>query len=293
MSARVAASAYVTVARAIGYLQAHATAQPSLEELAAHLGLSPFHLNRLFGDWAGITPKRFLQYLTRGHALRALKQSASVLDAAHAAGLSGPGRLHDLLVSCDAVSPGDVARGGAGMRIVCGVGETPFGMAFVATTARGICRLDLLDDSAAAERSRQLLATDYPLAQCSNDAQQAADILALVFSPGRSVSARSPLRLHLRGTNFQIQVWQALLRVQEGALISYGALAAGAGHPRAARAVGSALAANRVACLIPCHRVIRETGIIGPYRWGSERKAAMLAWEAGRADSALPRHAAD
>lgn len=281
----VAAGAYARIAEAIRYLDAHATRQPSLQALADHLGCSPFHLNRLFGDFAGVTPKRFLQVLTRNHARTALRESASVLDAALASGLSGPGRLHDLLVNCDAMSPGEIARGGADLTLRWGVGETPFGKAFVAETTRGICRLDFLDDGAGAEDSLAALRREFPGARCLADPQRAELLLRAVFAATQQKQGRTPLRVWLRGTNFQVQVWQALLRVPSGQRVSYGSLARAIGRPRAARAIGNAVAANAVAALIPCHRVIRESGVCGPYRWGAPRKVALLAWEAVQGDA--------
>lgn len=270
---------YAIVAQAIRYLQAHARRQPTLAELAQAVHLSEFHLQRVFSQWAGVSPKRFLQYLGKERALQALRQAPDVLAASVEAGLSGPGRLHDLLVTVEAMSPGEIRRGGAGLRVRWGLGETPLGQALLAWTPRGICHLAFIDDAGEAP-ARAALQAAWPAAQLVHDAAQAAEWLQRIFP-----SVPQPGRLHLllRGTNFQIKVWEALLRLPSGHCASYSQLAAAAGVPRAQRAVGSAVAANAVAYLIPCHRVIRESGEIGQYRWGAERKAALLAWEAARA----------
>jgi AraC family transcriptional regulator of adaptative response/methylated-DNA-[protein]-cysteine methyltransferase len=269
---------YAVVARAIEFLRAHARRQPSLAELADAVHLSEFHLQRVFAAWAGISPKRFLQYLTKEYARQALRDSRDVLSVAAAAGLSGGGRLHDLMVSCEAMTPGEIQAGGRGVALGCGRAPTPFGPALIGWTPRGICHLAFCGDDPAADDAR--LACLWPAADLTRDDSAAARLAARIFpadaEPGR-------LHLLLRGTNFQVKVWEALVSVEPSRVISYGQLAAMAGAPRAQRAVGGALAANTIGYLIPCHRVIRESGDIGSYRWGSERKAALLAWEAGRA----------
>ena len=266
---------YALVAQAIRYLRAHAHQQPSLAEVAAAVHLSEHHLQRIFAAWAGISPKRFLQYLSKEHALAALRSEQGVLDAAQASGLSGPGRLHDLLVSCEAMTPGEIKSGGAGLVLGWGQAETPFGVALVGWTPRGICYLAFLNEDAA--QRLQELRFAWPAAELRQDKAQAQHLMGQVFpatpQPGR-------LHLLLRGTNFQLKVWEALLRLPPGRRVSYTQLAALAGRPRAQRAVGRALAATTIAYLIPCHRVIRESGESGHYRWGDERKSAMLAWEA-------------
>lgn len=274
MQAEDRARQYATVARAIEFIRANAERQPGLAEIAAAVGLGEHHLQRMFSAWAGLSPKRFLQYLTKEHARQALRDSAVVLDAALGAGLSGPGRLHDLMVSCEALTPGEIRARGAGVEIGHGLAPTPFGAALFGWTARGICHLAFCDDPAAAIAA---LRHDWPAAELRRDDAAAQALAARVFP-----AAPEPGRLHLllRGTNFQIKVWEALLRVPAGALVSYGRLAALAGAPGAQRAVGSALAANAIAYLIPCHRVIRVGGDSGAYRWGTERKLAMQAWEA-------------
>jgi len=268
---------YAVVARAIAYLRAHAQQQPTLAELAAAVHLSEFHLQRVFAQWAGISPKRFLQYLSKEHARQALRASADVLSASAAAGLSGAGRLHDLMVTCEAMTPGEIKSGGAGVALGYGRAGTPFGEALAGWTARGLCYLAFLDDDEEA-RGAELVA-QWPAARMTRDDAQAQAWMARVFP---AVPQPGTLHLVLRGTNFQLKVWEALLKVEPSRRLSYTQLAHLAGVPKAQRAVGSALAANSIAWLIPCHRVIRESGDSGHYRWGGTRKAAMLAWEAGR-----------
>lgn len=290
---------YGRVARAIRYLRTHARRQPDLPELAAAMGLSEFHAQRVFSDWAGISPKRFLQVLSRDHALAALRAGDDVLAASDAGGLSGPGRLHDLMVVCEAMTPGEIRQRGAGVELRWGLGTTPFGLALVGWTHRGVCYLAFADDAddageaeqdvrgvqdvQGARQSPQTLLAElqaaWPEARLESDDLGARALLGRIFAPLGAATSREPLRLLLRGSNFQIKVWEALLRVPPGRRLSYGQLAAMTGMPRAQRAVGSAMAANCIGYLIPCHRVIRDTGDSGHYRWQPERKAAMLAWE--------------
>ncbi len=276
-------SDFERVARAIAFLDASTDAQPSLADTAAHVGLSAFHFHRLFARYAGTTPKRFLQFATAAAAQERLAASRPVLAAALDVGLSGPGRLHDLTVSVCALTPGEIGSRGVGLRLRHGCAATPFGDAHVLLSARGVVALRFDDggvDPFAPERAR------WPDATYARDDAAAGALLARVFDvPGGG----DPLQLHVRGTNLQLRVWEALLRVPEGAVISYGALARRIGRPRAARAVAGAVAANPVAWLIPCHRVLRETGALGGYRWGVLRKRTMLAreWSAA-ADAAAP-----
>lgn len=270
-----AAGHYATVARAIAFIRTHAEAQPGLETIAREVGLSPGHLQRVFSEWAGLSPKRFLQYLTKEYAKAALRQAHGTLDSAWQSGLSGGGRLHDLMVSCEAMTPGEIRRHGAGVRVEYGFSPTPFGTALLAWTDRGLCFLAFCD--AARAPAREALRAEWPDAEQTENPARAGQLAAGIFSGARPAT---PLHLVLRGTNFQIKVWEALMHSQPGDLLSYGQLAARCGHPGAARAVGSAMAANTLAFLIPCHRVIRENGEIGHYRWGADRKQAIIAWEA-------------
>ncbi len=269
---------YAAVARAIVFIRANAARQPELAEIAAAANLSEYHLQRLFSAWAGLSPKRFLQYLTKEHALTALRASAGMLDAALDAGLSGPGRLHDLMVSCEALTPGEIRALGADVELRHGFAATPLGAALFGWTPRGLCHLAFCDGDG--EAGLADLHKNWPAAILVRDDAGARALAGRVFP-----AAPAPGKLHLllRGTNFQIKVWEALLKIPPATLISYGGLAARVDRPQAARAVGSAVAANSIAYLIPCHRVIREDGESSNYRWGIERKLALRAWEAGRA----------
>jgi AraC family transcriptional regulator of adaptative response/methylated-DNA-[protein]-cysteine methyltransferase len=269
---------YERIERAIHYLSANRRAQPSLSDVARHVGLSEFHFQRMFVRWAGISPKRFLQFLTTDHARRLLRESASLLDTAFEVGLSGTSRLHDLFVAVDAVTPGEFKRAGAGLVISYGYHDSPFGECLAGLTHRGLCWLSFVGTSG---RGAALAA----LARCWTEA-------TLVERPGAVGSAitqvfdgsrqRAPLPVLLKGTNFQIKVWESLLRVPVGALTTYQDLARRIDQPRAARAVGAAVARNPIAYVIPCHRVIHASGHFGEYRWGADRKRAMLGWDAIR-----------
>jgi len=272
---------YLLVSRAIAYIRDHAKAQPSLATMAEALHISPFHLQKLFAEWAGISPKRFLQYLTKEYARQQLLEAQNVLTVSARAGLSSGSRLHDLMVQCEAMTPGEIQAAGRGLEISYGFADSPFGEALLAWTGRGICHFAFATatphEMVAALRSR------WPHAQCIADAAQATQRMQHIFPPTPPAYAtQRKLHLLLRGTNFQIKVWEALLQIGPGQCVSYQQLASRAGCPQAQRAVGSALAANEIGFLIPCHRVIRSDGDTGHYRWGAERKRAMLAWEAGQ-----------
>ncbi|NKB89615.1 MAG: methylated-DNA--[protein]-cysteine S-methyltransferase [Acidobacteria bacterium] len=275
-------SQYARVAQAIDYLRERSTQQPHLDEVAEHVGLSPFHFQRLFTEWAGVSPKRFLQYLTVEHAKTVLDGDASLLETTFETGLSSPSRLHDLFVAADAVTPGEYKSRGAGLEVRFGIGESPFGVCFVGATARGIVTLQFLGDASAAETE---LRSTWSGATLVRDDAHAADVLADVFEDRR---AESRVRLLLRGTNFQLRVWRALLEIPFGEVASYGSIASAVRAPGAARAVGSAVGANPVGYLIPCHRVIRATGDHGGYRWGVTRKQSMLAWEQAQREMEAP-----
>jgi AraC family transcriptional regulator, regulatory protein of adaptative response / methylated-DNA-[protein]-cysteine methyltransferase len=268
---------FTIVARAIKFIRANAGRQPDLSDIAAAVQLSEFHLQRVFAEWAGVSPKRFLQYVTKQHARQALRESSDILGAALVVGLSSPSRLHDLMVSCEAMTPGEIKTLGAGINIGFGCAPTPFGDALLGWTARGLCYFEFHDG--AVESKHTALQAQWPAAILARDDAYAARLTARIFptlpQPGK-------LHLLLRGTNFQLKVWEALLKIAPAQSVSYRQLASMIGTPDAQRAVGTAMSANTIAYLIPCHRVIRETGETGHYRWGSERKVAMLAWEAGR-----------
>lgn len=269
---------YERIARVIRYLGEHHSEQPCLATLAGHAGLSPFHFHRLFSRWAGITPKDFLQCLTLSHARGLLRAGESVLDAALNAGLSGPSRLHDLCVNLEAASPGELKSGGAAWTIKAGFAESPFGTCLVGESPRGICHLSFV---AAAERmsGASVIQKDWPLARIEWDDSAASRLIATLFESPVNSDSRPVLRAYVRGSSFQVRVWRALLHVPKGALVSYGRLAAAVSSRNAARAIGTAVGQNPLAYLIPCHRVIRETGALGDYRWGRVRKASIVAWE--------------
>lgn len=269
-------SDYERIAKAIAYIGENVTAQPSLDDLAAHVHLSPFHFQRLFSRWAGTTPKRFLQVLTLELGKRLLDESGSLLEVADTLGLSSSSRLHDHFVQLEAVTPGEYRGKGRGLAIVHGVHPTPFGELFVARTPRGVCRVAFIDSDPAPEL--EMLRKTWPLAAFETDSSGTAGIAALLAAvPANDV--QRPLSLHVAGTNFQIAVWRALLRIPPGGAASYAQIAAAAGVPRAVRATGGAIGANPVAFLIPCHRVIQQNGGLGGYRWGASRKQAMQVWE--------------
>jgi O-6-methylguanine DNA methyltransferase len=272
---------YARIERAIVWLAANWRAQPSLAEIAAQAGLSPEHFDRIFSRWAGVSPLRFARFLTKEYALERLAAGESVLDVAYDSGLSGPGRLHDLLVTCEAVTPGEAKSGGRGVTIEYGFAETPFGECLLASTLRGICRLEFATGELPTEMVARLRAA-WPKAQLVESSAVVRRLARSVFS-----ETGEPPRLHLRGTNFQLQVWQALLRIHEGALTTYGNLARAIGVPTAGRAVGAAVGANPVSILVPCHRVIRSTGVFGNYRWGAARKLAICGWETARSESSV------
>jgi AraC family transcriptional regulator of adaptative response/methylated-DNA-[protein]-cysteine methyltransferase len=249
--------------------------------MAAAAGLSPHHFQRVFKRWAGISPKRFVQYVTLGHAKRLLVEDASVLDAALDAGLSGPGRLHDLFVTCDAMTPGEFKALGGRLVIRFGLHDAPLGRVLLGATERGVCWLSFVaDDAAALEAFRR----EWQGATLVRDQAATAAFARRAFACAGG--ARAPLPLLLRGTNFQIKVWEALLRIPFGHLVSYHALAGAIGQPSAARAVGAAVGRNNISWLIPCHRVILATGVIHNYRWGAAQKRKLLAVEGALAKAA-------
>ncbi|TYO99061.1 AraC family transcriptional regulator of adaptative response/methylated-DNA-[protein]-cysteine methyltransferase [Geothermobacter ehrlichii] len=273
---------YRRIEQAIHFLEEHATDQPSLEEVAAHIGLSPYHFQRLFKAWAGVSPKRFLQHLTVESAKRLLRDSASVLEAALDVGLSGPGRLHDLFVSVEAMTPGEYKSWGRELNLQYGYHPTPFGECLIAVTGRGICSLAFVDRETR-DRALEELRHNWREASLVENPRTSEDIVGQIFAPAQK-RGQKPLKVLLKGTNFQLKVWQALLKIPEGAVVTYGALADAVGHRGAHRAVGTAVGHNPIAYLIPCHRVLRSNGGIGGYRWGTTRKRAILAREAALVD---------
>lgn len=268
---------YQRVEQAIAFIQENFKAQPSLERIAASAHLSKYHFERLFKRWAGISPQKFMHYLTVDYAKARLAESRSLLRLSHEAGLSGPGRLHDLFVNFEAMSPGEYKKQGAGLEIAYGVGASPFGECLVATTRRGVCHLGFLDANGRGEALEQLHGK-WSGATLQENHDAAQDVLRRIFVPNREPDRA--FHLLLKGTNFQVKTWEALMRIPAGHVVSYQDLAACLGRPKASRAVAGAVAANPVAFLIPCHRVIAKTGRIHGYRWGSARKKALIAWEA-------------
>ncbi len=270
---------YARIETAIRYLERHRVRQPDLTQLAAHLGLSEGHLQRLFSRWAGISPKRFLQFLTLEHTKTLLRNTSSTLDAAHAAGLSSTSRLHDLYVECESMTPGEYRRLGAGLEIRFAFHHTPFGESLVATTDRGLCALMFVNRDGH-QNALETLRRNWPQAKLTEDPGATFAPIHRVFAHGGG--HQRPLYLLVKGTNFQINVWEALLRIPPGQLVSYQAVARRLGAPQASRAVASAVARNPLHFLIPCHRVIRSIGDFGGYQGGSARKMALHGWEAAR-----------
>ena len=277
---------YERIERAIHYLEENVHRQPALTEIAAGAGLSEFHFQRLFSRWVGISPKRFLQFLTKEYAKQLIASSSSILDAAYGAGLSGPSRLHDLMVSSEAVTPGELKRLGEGIQIAYGFHPSPFGKCLMAATERGICGLRFVNNRNEASLV-EWLRQRWPKAAISERSEKTRPLVDRVFrfSPK---NGPSPLYLYIKGTNFQLQVWEALLKIPLGKAVTYQDIAHHLGMPNAARAVGNAVGANPIPFLIPCHRVIRKMGEFGNYGEGPARKKALLGWEAALAEGVAP-----
>jgi len=267
---------YLRIEQAILYLDNHYKDKPGLEEVAANIGLSEYHFQRLFTRWAGVSPKRFLQFLTKEGAKELLDQSENLLDTTHQVGLSSLGRLHDLFVTTEAMTPGEYKSRGAGVTIRYGIHPTPFGKCVVATTERGICHLSFVQTSEG-EAIDQLVA-DWKQARMIEDYKSTVALIEPIFDL-RYNHRGKPLNVHLRGSNFQLKVWEALLHVPAGTVTTYAGIAARIGKPSATRAVGTAVGHNPIAVLIPCHRVIRKVGDFGNYRYGALRKKALLTRE--------------
>jgi AraC family transcriptional regulator of adaptative response/methylated-DNA-[protein]-cysteine methyltransferase len=276
---------YSRITQAIAFMRKNHLNQPDLATVAQHIGLSEYHFQRLFTQWAGISPKRFLQYLTVEYAKSKITETKSILDLTLDVGLSSPGRLHDLFVNLEAMSPGEFKSGGAGLQIRYGIHDTSFGKSLLATTSRGICNLYFLD-TLDEQNAEQILRHSWKSAEIIHDQQSTQSLHDRIFHP-HTLNLHQPLTLLVKGTNFQIQVWRALLQVPFGGMTTYQNIAELIGRPTAARAVGNAVGNNPIAYLIPCHRVIRQSGSLGGYHWGLERKAAILGWEASRTISSL------
>ena len=268
---------YVRIEQAILFLEQNFRQQPDLKQIASHLGLSEYHFQRLFTRWAGISPKRFLQFLTVEYAKALLAEKRNLLDVTYETGLSSPGRLHDLFVTCEAVTPGELKKNGQGVTINYGFHPSPLGECLVAVTERGLCGLSFITGQR--EAAFRELVSVWSEADFVEDSAQTRLMAERIFDPVRHTQA---LPVILKGTNFQLKVWQALLKIPAGAVVSYDDVAALIGQPGAARAVGNAVARNPVGYVIPCHRVIRKTGLLGKYHWGTVRKKAILGWEASQ-----------
>ena len=289
---KLSARDFDRIARAVAYIDEHWREQPRLPAIAEKLHLSPFHFERLFHSWAGVTPKAYIQHITGTVAKQHLSRKSSLLDASLAVGLSGPSRLHDLIVKLEAMTPAEAARGGAGVQIDFGVAPTPFGLMLAGCTARGVCHL-AFTDSAQQAAARAELQQAWPAATLQWKPEAIAALAERIWPPEGAPQGRKAdqtLKVWVRGTAFQLQVWRALLALGAAERTSYGALAERIGQPGAARAVGTAVGANPIAWLIPCHRVLRAGGELGGYHWGTERKRTMLAWEALKSRAA-PRPA--
>jgi len=272
-------SDYNRIAEAISFIASRVDSQPTLQEIAGHLHLSPFHFQRLFSRWAGVTPKRFLQVLTLERAKQLLSESKPLLEVSDSLGLSSGSRLYDHFVHLEAVTPGEYKMGGAGLTIEYAVHDTPFGKAFIATTTRGICSFAFLE-STEIDGHLTGLQKKWPHAMVYENRQRTLAVIKVMFSEEKKLDR--PVSLHVSGTNFQISVWKALLQIPPATVTSYSQVATAIGHPNSARAVGLAVGANPVAFLIPCHRVIQQSGKLGGYHWGETRKQAIHAWESAR-----------
>jgi AraC family transcriptional regulator of adaptative response/methylated-DNA-[protein]-cysteine methyltransferase len=268
---------YQLIAEALHWLCQNQQNQPSLEELADHVGLSPHYLQRLFQEWAGVTPKQFLKYLTKAQAMERLRHGETVLESALSSGLSGPGRLHDLLITTEAMTPGEAKRKGLGVDMNYGYGMTPFGEALLAWTTRGVCFLGFCREDGK-QHARENFSRQWPDANLTEDNLQAGNKLAEIFTE----EEQKQLKIWLRGSPFQLRVWEALLELPSGTHCTYGQLASIAGHAGSSRATGTAIGRNPVSWLIPCHRVITSLGTIGGYRWGINTKQAMIGYEAAK-----------
>jgi len=270
------ASDYQRVEQALRFLETNFRTHPSLDEIAASPHLSKYHFQRLFKRWVGISPSQFLQFLTIEYTKQKLRDSKSILDVTLDAGLSSPGRLHDLYVTFEAITPGEYKQKGVGLEIKYGFHDTPFGQCLLATTKRGICSLYFGGQAALDE-----LETHWPNAVFVEDSNKTQPLVNQVFEPAQADPAR-PFHLLLKGTNFQVNVWRALLAIPPGAMLCYKDVAKLIGRPQAVRAVANAVARNPISYLIPCHRVITKSGQIHRYRWGAVRKKAILGWEASQ-----------
>jgi AraC family transcriptional regulator, regulatory protein of adaptative response / methylated-DNA-[protein]-cysteine methyltransferase len=269
---------YDRIAKAITYIREHFREQPDLENIANEVHLSPFHFQRIFKEWAGTTPKKFLQYLTVEHAKKLLKENQATLsDVTNDTGLSGTGRLHDLFINIEGMTPAEYKHGGKNLAINYSLAESPFGNILVASTSKGICHMAFSDDD---EKALHNLQQTFPMASFAQRLDLIQQNALFIFQ--NDWTKLHEIKLHLKGTDFQIKVWESLLKIPVGHLTTYQAIAKKIQHPQAFRAVGTAIGRNPVAYLIPCHRVIQTSGTLGGYMWGNTRKAAIIGWESAK-----------
>lgn len=272
---------YQRIAKAITYIREHFREQPDLDSIASEVHLSSFHFQRVFKEWAGTTPKKFLQYLTVEHAKKLLKENqATLFDVTNETGLSGTGRLHDLFINIEGMTPAEYKHGGKDLAINYSLAESPFGNILVASTAKGICHMAFSDDD---EKALQDLKYIFPLARFTQRLDLIQQNALFIFQ--NDWGKLHEIKLHLKGTDFQLKVWEALLKIPVGQLTTYQAVAKTIQHPNAFRAVGTAIGRNPVAYLIPCHRVIQTSGSLGGYMWGNTRKAAIIGWESAKTNA--------
>ena len=280
---------YLRIEQAIQYLEKNFQRQPELDEVAEKVHLSPFHFQRIFTDWAGISPKRFLQYLTVDFLKEKLKQSKNLVEAAEHAGLSSQSRVYDLFTTLEAVTPQEYKQKGSGIRIEYGMHETPFGLCLIGVTERGICWLSFVTTDEDPKLELEMMKEHWNNSIFHQDQNLTKDFIQQIFShegmnlPAGKAEAQSKLHVFVKGTNFQIKVWEALLKIPMGGVTTYQGVAERIQNPKAMQAVGSAVGSNHIAYLIPCHRVIRKDGILGEYRWNSTRKKSMIGWEMAKA----------
>ena len=269
---------YDRIEVAIEYIKQHFKEQPSLEEVSKIVGLSSFHFQRIFSDWAGVSPKKFMQYLSVEYAKKLLKnEQISLLDAAYEIGLSGTSRLHDLFIKIEGMTPGEFKNGGENLTINYCFAESPFGKIIVASTSKGICHMFFEEDKQKALKDLKLR---FPNAEYQKNVDESQQNALHVFQG--NWEHLDQIKLHLKGTEFQLKVWETLLKIPHGKLTTYGTIAKAINKPKASRAVGSAIGDNPVAFLIPCHRVIQANGNVGGYMWGKTRKSAIIGWEASK-----------
>ena len=274
---------YSRIAEAISYIKENFKEQPGLEQIAEHVNLSPFHFQKMFTDWAGTTPKKFLQYISTEYAKKLLKENqASLFDAAFETGLSGTSRLHDMFVTFEGMTPAEYKNGGKSLAINYSFAESPFGSLIVASTTKGVCYMAFEDDQ---EKAFDHLIRKFPNAAFARKLDINQQNALFIFQ--NDWGKLSQIKLHLKGTAFQLKVWESLLKIPMGRLSSYGAIAERIGFPGASRAVGTAIGSNPIAFLIPCHRVIQSSGTLGGYMWGNTRKTAIIGWEGARINAEL------